>query len=110
VQRAADEAQEQARGAERDLDRANGLHKRHLYRGTREIPGARAEIQQALAESEPLRQRQRDAARLKTDARNRLKRLLSITANPRPGHNTITHARRRFVERARARAATRTSR
>jgi hypothetical protein len=110
VEQAAADAQEEARAGERDLNRSNGLHKRHLYRGTGEIPGARAQIEQALAASEPLRERQRDAARLKADARSRLKRLLSITGTGQPGHNTITQARRGFVERARAEAAARTTR
>ena len=58
VEQAASDAQADARDAERLLNRANGLHKRHLNRGPHEIPGAREELEEAFAESEPRRQRQ----------------------------------------------------
>jgi hypothetical protein len=110
VEQAASDAQADARDAERALNRANGLHRRHLHRGTGEIPGAREELEQALAESAPLRQRQRDASRLKADAPAQLRRLISPSGSGRLGHNEIALARQHFVERVREEAAQATKR
>ena len=109
VEQAASDAQADARDAERALNRANGLHRRHLHRGPREIPKAREELEEAFAESEPLRQRQRDAARLKGDALAQLRRLTRVP-DGRLGHIEISRARQLFVERARKEAAEATKR
>lgn len=101
VEQAASDAQADAHDAERTLNRANGLHRRHLHRGPREIPGAREELEEALAESEPLLQRQRDAARLKTDASAQLRRLIGASGSA----NEVARARALFAERARMEAA-----
>ena len=98
---AAEDVRLQADADERQLNRANRLDKVRLYRGAREIPGARQEIQRALVASRPLYDRQLDAAKLKQHARSRVRRLLDCDIDR---FLEVEQARRQFVGQARAEA------
>jgi hypothetical protein len=106
VEDAAEDVRLDAKAAEAEFNKANRrVLQRHLYRGTKEIPGVREELQQAVAKRQPLRDRQEAAGRLKSNARIQVRRLLGVRGNARLGPAEIGDARREFVQRACAEAA-----